>query len=135
MHERVSILIADDDPSLREVWEQLVGRQDDMRVVGSCGSADHLAELIASSTPDVVLIDLTMPGADVCEAIESAASAFPLVKILVFSGRADGATVQRAMDAGAWGFVDKLSDPRDVLGAIRRVASGEVVIPSPSGER
>jgi len=92
--------------------------------VGKLASADSLASTLSALKPDIVLIDLTMPGRDPLDAIKQATSQFPTTRFIVLSGYDDQAVVERAVDQGAWGFVSKHDDILLVLSAIRTVAAG-----------
>jgi DNA-binding NarL/FixJ family response regulator len=126
---RIRLMVVDDEPKLRAVWERVVQGQSDIELVGSLNRADSLAAAVGESRPDVVLLDLTMPGMDPIVALGDAARAFPETRIMIYSVMVNESLIRRAMDAGAWGHVDKLDDPRRILDAVRRVARGDVVLP------
>src|SRR5678816_409097 len=88
-----------------------------------------LTEECARVRPQVVLLDLHMPGTPPLEALKELSAAAPAVRVIVFSGLDDGETVDRAVRAGAWGLVPKVAATDAILDAIRRVAAGEVSVP------
>lgn len=98
-----------------------------MACVGVLDSADALIERVLEARPDVVLLDLTMPGKDPLMAIRELAVAAPWCRVLAFSGYDDDERMMNIAAAGAWGLVSKDADPTRVTKAIRRVAAGEFV--------
>ncbi len=125
----VKILLVDDEARLRQAWERLLASTPDVRLVGMLPNADKVLAAIEDVAPDIVLLDLTMPGKDPLEAIREMTKAHPDVRTVVYSARRDPESLREAFDAGAWAFVDKLSSPGDMLSTIQRVAKGEVVFP------
>ena len=122
----VKVLCVDDNPDLGRLYRTVIDAQPGMKCVGCLDSADGLIGEVERTQPDVVLIDLTMPGRDPLDAIRELAAAHPQTRAIVFSGIDDAATVDRAVEAGAWGYVSKSRDIHSVVDAIRRVSSGEV---------
>lgn len=129
----IDVFCCDDCPRLTAALERMLGLHEDLRVVGAANSTDGLAEAVRSSGAAVVLMDLTMDGADPLSVLSQLASRCPGTRAIVYSGHGDPETVDRAIEAGAWGFVRK-HEPSDLLvEAIRRVAAGEVVLPRGCG--
>ncbi len=129
MRARTRVLFVDDELRLRKAWEQLLCGQEDLEFVGALGSADDLVTTAARTLADIVLLDLSMPGPNPFDAMTRLAAERPDCRVIVYSGYTDREVVQKAIDAGAWGFVDKIERPSDILAAVRRVALGEVVFP------
>lgn len=123
----VQVLVVDDQPDIRAIWQRLICRQPDMTLVETLPSADDLA----ASAPDdaVVLMDLSMPGRDPLAVVAELRETGRRCRVVVFSGYTDARTVRESLEAGAWGFVDKVAPPLEILDAIRRVASGETAFP------
>jgi len=126
---RLKILCVDDSPQLTAAFVKLIALQPDMEPVGVLHRADGLAAEAARRRPDIVLLDLTMDGQDPLSALADMAKADDRARVIVFTGVSDDKIIDQAMEAGAWGYVDKTQDPGQVLDAIRRVAAGEVVLP------
>lgn len=129
MPQPIRILFVDDEIRLRKAWERLINAQPDMTLVGSLGAADDLDAAVDETSPDVVVIDLTMPGTDPIGAVRALAERKPDVKAVFYSGRGEPELMRDAFDAGAWGFIDKLTLPTDAIESLRRIAAGEVVFP------
>lgn len=129
MAQRIGILFVDDELRLRRAWEKFVRTQDDLEFLGALDCADTLADEVERTDADVVLMDVSMPGQDPLIAVEALAGTRPACRVVLYSGLSDPELVRRAIDAGAWGFVDKVEDPSRVLAVIRAVAAGQVALP------
>lgn len=127
--DRLRVLVVDDEARLRAAWERLLRLQPDMELVGSLDRADELVAFIEGRETDVVLLDLSMPGQDPLTAIATAARVRPETKVVLFTGHNDPETARRAEVAGAWGMVDKLVEPLEIVDALRRVGGGERLFP------
>lgn len=128
--QAIKVLFVDDDPRLRSAWQKLLTLQAGIHLVGTLDCADEISRRVSESGAAVVLLDLTMPGADPLHAIEQLGRECPNARVIVYSGYNDRRTVQQTIDAGAWGFVNKTDAPQEILAAIRRVADGDVVLPA-----
>lgn len=126
---RLKILCVDDSQQLTAALAKLIGLQSDMEAVGMLNRADHLVTEARKLCADVVLLDLTMEGHNPLAALRALNEADDKIRVIVFSGISDPDVIEEALDAGAWGFIDKAQDPQVVLDSIRRVAAGEVVLP------
>lgn len=126
----IKLLCVDDNAKLRSAWERLLGRESDMELVGVLSTADELVKTACEKSADVVLLDLTMEGKEPLEAVAELARDCPWVKVVIYSGASTPELIDRAMAAGAWGYVDKLAEPASVINAVRRVFAGEVVLPT-----
>ncbi len=121
------VLIADDHPLFRDGMRGLLSTQPDMEVVGEATAGEEAVALAAELSPDVVLMDIKMPGTGGIEATRRILAARPDARVLVVTMFEDDATVFTAMRAGARGYVLKDDDKDDVLGAIRTVGRGSAV--------
>lgn len=125
----VTLLLVDDSRDLTEVFALMARMEGWVRLVGVLHSADGLVAAVAEHAPDVVLLDLTMPGREPLEALGEVAREHPGTRVVVYSGYDDEQTVASAVAAGAWGFASKHLDVPGVLAVVRRVADGERVLP------
>jgi DNA-binding NarL/FixJ family response regulator len=128
---RTRVLLADDSPSITELYESLVGREDDLECVGTLDSASDLEGAITRLRPDVVVVDLTMPGKNPVEAIRDAAVRFPDCRFIAFSGYDDPQTRDEVLGAGACALVSKHDDPTRLVEEIRRVRGTEPAAGAP----
>jgi DNA-binding NarL/FixJ family response regulator len=120
----IDVLLVDDHALMRAGLRGVIAAADDMRVVGMAGDGAEALEAVASTHPDVVLMDLSMPGMDGVTATRHISEDFPDVGVVVLTSYFDEQRVLEAMDAGAIGYVLKDTDPTDLIGAIRSAAQG-----------
>lgn len=138
MAAKIRVLFVDDNRDLLTVLRMVINAETDMRCVGGLASADHLVAEVRRlcthpprPTPDaaaqlVVILDATMPGKDPLEAMSELAAAFPQVRTIIYSGHAGPVFIDRAINAGAWGYVSKRHEPAVIIRAVREVSAGRV---------
>ncbi|OKH68468.1 LuxR family transcriptional regulator [Mycobacterium sp. SWH-M1] len=122
------VLIADDQRLIRAGLKMLCESTDDIDVVGEAADGAEAVRLAAELRPDVILMDLRMPGVDGITAIELVLSARADTKILVLTTFDDDDHLYPALSAGAAGFLVKDTDPDELICAVRRVADGDFVL-------
>jgi DNA-binding NarL/FixJ family response regulator len=125
--DTLRILIADDHPIFRDGMRALVASIPDMEAVGEAATGDEAVALAAELQPDVVLMDLQMPGIGGVEATRQILHASPHVRVLVVTMFEDDYSVFAAMRAGARGYIVKGASPDEMQRAIRAVGSGEAI--------
>ena len=125
--ETLRIVIADDHPVFRYGLRALLDAAPDTEVVGEATSGDEAVSLATTLHPDVVLMDLNMPGTNGIEATRQIAAAHPQIGILVVTMFEDDDSVFAAMRAGARGYLLKGAEGEETLRAIRAVAHGEAI--------
>src|ERR1700712_2377722 len=123
--EDVSILLVDDHPVVRQGYRRVLENQSDFRVVAEADSAASAYIAFKAHSPDVVVLDISMPGASGLEAIRNIRMRNSRARILVFSMHTETVLVKAAFDAGASGYVTKSNAPAALIRAIRSVARGE----------
>lgn len=123
---KTRILLADDHAVLRAGLRLLLNGQPDMEVCGEAADGDETLRKVRELRPDVVLMDLRMPGMDGIEATRQITALMPEVKVLVLSMYDDVDYLERALAAGAAGYALKRSADTELLAAIRSVSRGEV---------
>jgi DNA-binding NarL/FixJ family response regulator len=126
--ERKRILLVDDHPFMRAGLAGLIDRQPDMLVCGEAGNPQEAFRELAKSKPDLVLTDLTMPGRSGLEFIKDLLAAQPSLTILVISMHDEVVQAERALRAGARGYIMKEAGGENLLAAIRQVLRGEVYV-------
>ena len=134
MDESIRILIADDHPVFRFGLAALLEAEEDMQMVGEATSGAEAVARAAELEPDVILMDLNMPGLNGLEATRQIVEAHPEMGILVIT-MFDDDSVFAAMRAGARGYVLKGSEGAETLRAIRAVANGEAIFSPAIAER
>nr|WP_202885745.1 response regulator transcription factor [Kribbella sandramycini] len=129
------MLIADDQALVRGALAALLDLEPDLQVVAEVGRGDEVVAAAKSSTPDVALLDVEMPGLDGIEAAAALRKAVPAVRILMVTTFGRPGYLRRAMEAGAAGFVVKDTPAAQLADAVRRVHQGlRVVDPSLAAE-
>jgi two-component system response regulator NreC len=128
---RIRVFLADDHAILRSGLRLLIDAQPDMQVVGEAGSADEAVREAASLAPDVVTLDLSMPGGPGLRAIERLRSAAPAARVLVLTMHDDPAYVRSALAAGAAGYLVKSAADTALIGGIRAVHRGHLFVDVP----
>jgi len=129
--EPLRVLIADDHPLFRNGMRALLAADLDTEVVSEATTGEEAIEMAAALQPDVILMDLQMPGMSGIEATRSILHTSPHIRILVVTMYEDDHSVFTAMRAGARGYLLKGASPDEVLRAIAAVGSGEAIF-SPS---
>jgi DNA-binding NarL/FixJ family response regulator len=121
------VVVADDHPTFRRGLAALLAAVDGVELVGEAEDGERAVELAATLRPDVVVMDLTMPGLGGVEATRQIVAADPDVAVLVLTMLDEDESVFAAMRAGARGYVVKGADTDDVLRALQSVARGDAV--------
>ncbi|MEU8817313.1 response regulator transcription factor [Actinoplanes sp. NPDC048796] len=130
----VTVLIADDQKVVRDGLAMMLGLLDGLTVVGTALDGADALRQVALLDPDVVLMDLNMPGVDGVEATTRLAAAGSRSRVVVLTTYADDTTVFRALQAGARGYLTKDAGAEDIQQAILTVAAGEAQL-DPSVQR
>lgn len=121
----IRVVIVDDHRVLRDGLRMVLERVPGIEFVGEAGSAAEGAEVVARCRPDVVVMDLEMPGGDGIEGMELTRRELPGVPVVMLSIHATREDVARSLEAGANGFVAKASADTALVAAIRRAADGQ----------
>jgi DNA-binding NarL/FixJ family response regulator len=125
---RIRVLLADDHTIVRDGVCALLEDEPDMEVVGAAKDGREAVQLACALEPDVVLMDVVMPGLNGLEATRQLRRERPQIQILVLTMHEDEEYVRQMLAAGAAGYVLKDAAARDLLGAIRAVDRGEAVL-------
>ncbi|RZS36833.1 LuxR family two component transcriptional regulator [Herbihabitans rhizosphaerae] len=128
MDNNIKVLVVDDHPVVRQGLRTFLDLQPDITVVGEAGDGSSCVEATERLRPDVVLLDLMMPGVDGVTALRELRERRISTKVLVITSYTDPAAVLPAMRAGAAGYVYKDVDPPALAAAIRSVHAGHVLM-------
>ena len=124
----IRVLIADDHAVLRAGLKLLINAQSDMAVVGEAADGDSTVRSAQATTPNVVLLDLSMPGTRSTQTIEQLVRVAPSARVLVLTMHEDPAYMQAALRAGASGYIVKKATDIELLTAIRAVHRGRTFV-------
>jgi DNA-binding NarL/FixJ family response regulator len=130
----LKVLVADDHPLILQGLRRTLEACDDIDVIGEARSGDEIVPLVERRQPDVVLLDMRMPGLPSVECIRQIKKSWPQVRTVVLSASEDGPTIDSAVAAGASAYVIKSVSALDIPALVRQVAAGATFYPSPSGE-
>jgi DNA-binding NarL/FixJ family response regulator len=125
---RRKIFIVEDHPVFREGLVQIISGEKDLSVCGEAGDAEHAFQAIARLKPDLVLVDITLPGKSGLELIKELRSQNRKVRILVVSMHDEALYVDRVLRAGGDGYIMKQVDPEEIVHAIRDVLGGHIYV-------
>lgn len=131
----IRILLADDHPVVRAGLRQILAAAPDMAVVGEAADGPAVIEQVAAARPDVVLLDVTMPGAAFVTLLRNLKRNYPHIALLVLSVHPEDQYAVRAFRAGASGYLSKERSPELLIAAIRRVAQGGRYVPESVAEQ
>ena len=119
-----TVLIADDHPVVREGVRRILQGAVEVEVVGEAGRGDDAIEAARRLKPDVVVLDIAMPGPDFLEVLSGLRAVHPGAKVLILSAQPEEEFAVRALRGGATGYLTKGYAPPELVEAVRRVAQG-----------
>jgi DNA-binding NarL/FixJ family response regulator len=122
----LKVLVADDHRLMVEAIRLVLDEDDDIEVVGEATDGTQVLPLVGRTNPDVVLLDVRMPGMDGLTCLDRLRKSYPGVTVVMLSGQDDPETIRSALDRGATSFIAKQVDPRDLASALRVAAQGAV---------
>ncbi|MES2981923.1 MAG: response regulator transcription factor [Verrucomicrobiota bacterium] len=132
---KISVLIVEDHTVVREGLSMMLGLESDMEVVGEAQDGRKAIALATELMPNVILMDIAMPGLNGLEAARQLLQALPTLRVIILSAHSDDVYVNRAVDCGAKGFLLKQDPTSDVYKAIREVHRGGIFYSSSIAKR
>ena len=126
--EKISVLLADDHEVVRAGYRRLLESSPDICVIAEAGSGEEAFQSYKQYHPDVIVMDLTMPGIGGLEASRLILTHGSGAKILIFSVHENEVLLSRALDLGVQGYITKRSASREMIDAVRKVAANEMYI-------
>lgn len=121
---KTRVLLVDDHAVVRAGYRLLLQQAPQIEVIGEADSGEQACRLFVELAPDVVVMDLTLPGIGGLEALRRIVQREPAAKVLVFSMHEEAPFVEQALAAGARGYVSKTSEPQVLVAAVQQVAAG-----------
>jgi two-component system invasion response regulator UvrY len=122
---QVTVLLVDDHAVVREGYRRLLERHGDIAVIGEAADAATAHALFCRLNPQIVVMDITLPGTSGIEAMRRMLTDKPGTRVLIFSMHEDAIFAKRALQAGAFGYVTKASAPSVLVDAVHSVAGGK----------
>ncbi len=122
--ESITVLLVDDHAVVREGYRRLLERRGDIAVIGEAGDAAQAHALFTALDPQIVVMDITLPGTSGIEAMRRMLVYRPGTRVLVFSMHEEAVFARRALQAGAFGYLTKASAPEVLVEAVHAVAQG-----------
>lgn len=129
------ILIVDDHPLLRQGITQLINQEKDMQVCGEADEPNKALNAIANTRPDVVILDISLKGTSGIELLKNIKVRYPKLLVLILSMHDESVYAQRALRAGAAGYIMKQEATERVLVALRKVLGNEVYLSEELGSK
>jgi len=124
----ITVMLVDDHPVVRDGYRHLLENTPDIRVVAEANDGEDACVLYAQHKPDVVILDLSMPGIGGLETLRRIKAKDPAINILVFSMHDSETLVLRSLEAGATGYLTKQGGVAQMVEAVRQVAQGKLFV-------
>lgn len=129
IHQKsISVMLVDDHPVVRDGYRHLLDNTPDIRVVAEANDGEEACALCPLHLPDVVVLDLSMPGIGGLETLHRIKAKHPAINILVFSMHDSETLVLRSLEAGATGYLTKQGGVAQMVEAVRQVAQGKLFV-------
>ena len=129
------VMIVDDHPIFRDGISQLINHQPDLHVCGGVSSAAQALSSVAELKPDMLVVDISINGTNGIELIKSIRAQYPALPALMLSSHDENIYAERALRAGARGYIMKAAPPEKVIEAIRRILEGSLYLSEAIGAR
>lgn len=123
-----SIVCIDDNPLVAEALARRLSLEPDFDWLGSLTESDDILGRLTELAPDLVLVDIDIPGLDAFALVEQISERLPNVRAVMFTGHARSDYLEQAFSRGAWGYISKSASAHTLIEALRRVVQGEVVL-------
>jgi DNA-binding NarL/FixJ family response regulator len=124
----IRVLLVDDHAVVREGYRRLIEKHDGIDVVAEAGDAVSAYKAFKDSKPDIVIVDISMPGRGGIDLVRQIRQLDPGARILMFTMHANAVYAQQAFRAGARGYVTKSSPPEVLISAVRNVHAGQLAL-------
>lgn len=128
MNTKERVVVVDDHPLFRDRLAQIINRESDMEVCGEAADVAGALEILQSASPGMIIVDISLQGSSGLELIKQVRARGSQIPILVLSMHDESLYAERALRAGANGYITKREPAGEVLAAIRRVRQGEVYL-------
>jgi DNA-binding NarL/FixJ family response regulator len=126
---QLKIVVADDHQLMIQAIRLALEGTEDIEIVAEADSGSKVMPLVSQTSPDLVLLDIRMPGMDGLTVLERLRERYPKVRVAILSAVDDPAVIQAAFNRGASAFIVKHIDPRDLAAAVRQAIAGAIFQP------
>ncbi|MGD9692755.1 MAG: response regulator transcription factor [Phycisphaerales bacterium] len=126
--DKISVLCVEDNPHVAEALRIKLTRTSLFEWKGWLPAADSLHEVAVEVEPEIILLDLDMPGKDPLDAASEFLESYPSARVIVFSGHVRQDLIDRALEAGAWGYASKNDGEDELVNVLMCVRAGEVAL-------
>ncbi len=133
--QAITVIVADDHTILRTSIALFLDDQEDIQVLGEAATGEEVLQLCQQNPPDLLLLDLNMPGKSGLDVLPQIRRMHPKTRVLVLTGRTEDAYIMRALQAGAHGYLLKTSSQEELLECVRKVAAGNMALGTGVAER
>ena len=123
--EKLRLLVADDHRLMLQAVRAILAGAEEIDIVGEVSNGSQVLPMVHQSRPDMVLLDIRMPGVDGLTCLDRLRERHPGVRVVMLSGVDDPEVIEDALARGASGFIVKRTDPDDLIDAIRRASNGD----------
>ena len=120
------VILVDDHPLIRQAISEFINREADLEMCGEAESVEQACEVVNKQNPDAVIVDLSLKGVSGFELLKYIKESHPDVKVLVFSMHDESTYAERALKAGARGYMTKQEAPEQVIVALRKILAGQI---------
>jgi NarL family two-component system response regulator LiaR len=132
---KTKIVLVDDHPLLRKALKDLLEKETDFEIIGEAGDGEEAVRLATQITPDVVIMDISMPNLDGLQATQQIKARCPNIAVLVLTVHTDDECILEILQAGAAGYLVKSAFGEQVIQAVRAVAAGDMILSPQIGTR
>jgi len=126
--QTIGVFLTDDHTVVRQALAEMIAREPDFKVVGQCGDGLRVIEQVQAANPDVLVLDIVMPGLNGLDICRDLTRRMPAMAILILSMHDDEEFVLRALENGAAGYLTKEADNGQLIEAIRTISRGELYL-------
>jgi len=128
LSDPINIVVADDHPLFRQGVVQTLAAEDGLSVIGEAGTGEEAVRLVVEQTPDILLLDIDMPGTGGIATVERITATCPLTRVLMLTVSENPDDLMRALKGGARGYVLKGVSSHGLISAVRAVTAGEIFV-------
>jgi DNA-binding NarL/FixJ family response regulator len=133
--EKKRVLIVDDHPFMRTGMAEVLSKEPGLSISASCGTAEEALAAIATTHPDILITDLSLPGKNGLDLVRELAESFPNIPVIVLSMHDEGIYAERCLRAGARGYLMKSEGADKLVAAIKAVLAGDIHVSSQISSR